>query len=87
MKNMLDEAIAKECAGIGQNASGPETETGSFEGGDGGVEENPRTETECKTFGQKEKERNDKGMREMAVQKLTNMLFWACGEENSDDGM
>ena len=85
---MLDEATAE---GVRKdrsaNVSGPEIETGSVERGDGGVEENPRTETESKTFGLKEKERNDKGMRETAVQKLTNMRFWACGHENSDDGM
>ena len=50
-KNMLDEAIAE---GVRRdrsaNVSGPETETGSVERGDTGVEENPRIETESKNL-------------------------------------
>ena len=85
---MLDEAVAERIRrDRPANVSWPETETGSVEQGVGGVEENPMAETQSKAFGLKVKERNAKGVREMAVQKLTKIRFLVHGAENADDGM
>ena len=72
-KNMLEKVIA-------------ERERCEREQSDGGVEENPRTETESKIFGLKEKEWDAQGILEMAVQKVTKLRFLVRGAENSDDG-